>query len=380
MTAPARARLVDVEALDSPSSCGPDGVTLVPVERAWRSSLGVGDRVTLRDTRGSRRTASVTQVGEVDVAIEFSDTTYIATGTSLSAPDGRVTLVGPVAAIEQSIVVHRGDVLTLSSELGPVDPLNLRIGCTLPDALAAAHVGDRVFFDDGKIGGIVVNVRTGEVDVSIVSAALGGTKLRAEKGINLPDTELMVPALGDDDLEILPVIVECADIVALSFAQRSEDVTALQHYLEEMGATRLGIVLKIETVRGFARLPEMLLAAMASERIGVMVARGDLAVECGFERLAEVQEEILWLCEAAHVPTIWATQVLDQMARTGQPSRAEISDAFLAGRAECVMLNKGPHIAEAVTALDDILGRMDSYQHKKTALLRRLTSWSVQSS
>jgi pyruvate kinase len=143
-----------------------------------------------------------------------------------------------------------------------------------------------------------------------------------------------------------------------------------------MGGAGLGIVLKIETVRGFERLPEMLLAAMAFERIGVMVARGDLAVECGFERLSEVQEEILWLCEAAHVPAIWATQVLDQLARTGQPSRAEISDAIMAGRAECVMLNKGPHISAAVAALDDILGRMDSYQHKKTALLRRLTSWS----
>jgi pyruvate kinase len=115
---------------------------------------------------------------------------------------------------------------------------------------------------------------------------------------------------------------------------------------------------------------------MASERVGVMVARGDLAVECGFERLAEVQEEILWLCEAAHIPVIWATQVLDQMARTGRPSRAEISDAVMAGRAECVMLNKGPHVVEALRTLDDILGRMDGVQHKKTSLLRRLESWS----
>jgi pyruvate kinase len=118
---------------------------------------------------------------------------------------------------------------------------------------------------------------------------------------------------------------------------------------------------------------------MASERIGVMVARGDLAVECGFERLAEVQEEMLWLCDAAHIPVIWATQVLDQMARTGQPSRAEISDAAMAGRAECVMLNKGPHIVEAVGALDDILRRMSSHQRKKVALLRRLRSWSPES-
>ena len=107
-----------------------------------------------------------------------------------------------------------------------------------------------------------------------------------------------------------------------------------------------------------------------------MVARGDLAVECGFERLAEVQDEILWLCDAAHVPVVWATQVLDQMARTGQPSRPEVSDAVMGARAECVMLNKGPFIVDAVVALDDILRRAETHQQKKVPLLRRLKSWS----
>jgi len=79
-----------------------------------------------------------------------------------------------------------------------------------------------------------------------------------------------------------------------------------------------------------------------------MIARGDLLVEIGYERLAEVQEEILWLCEAAHVPVIWATQVLEGLAQKGLPSRAEITDAAMGVRAECVMLNKGPHIIEAV--------------------------------
>ena len=86
-----------------------------------------------------------------------------------------------------------------------------------------------------------------------------------------------------------------------------------------------------------------------------MIARGDLAVEVGFERLAEVQEEILWLCEASHVPAIWATQVLDTLARTGVPSRAEVTDAAASVAAECVMLNKGPFVDEAVRALADIL-------------------------
>src|SRR6266545_2375344 len=103
-----------------------------------------------------------------------------------------------------------------------------------------------------------------------------------------------------------------------------------------------------------------------------MIARGDLAIECGFERLAEVQEELLWLCEAAHVPVIWATSVLDSLAKSGMPTRAEVSDAALAHRAECVMLNKGPHILEAVSALDDILRRMQAHESKKTARLRAL--------
>lgn len=116
----------------------------------------------------------------------------------------------------------------------------------------------------------------------------------------------------------------------------------------------------------------MLLAAMRSRAVGVMIARGDLAIECGYQRLAEVQEEILWICEAAHMPVIWATQVLESLAKTGVPSRSEITDAAMGERAECVMLNKGPYIVTAVGILDDILLRMQSHQEKKRSMLRKL--------
>jgi pyruvate kinase len=109
-----------------------------------------------------------------------------------------------------------------------------------------------------------------------------------------------------------------------------------------------------------------------------MIARGDLAVECGYERLAEVQEEILWAAEAAHMPVVWATQVLETLAKTGRPSRAEITDAAMGERAECVMLNKGPYILDAMRTLDDILSRMQSHQAKKRSLLRALKAWSPQ--
>jgi pyruvate kinase len=107
--------------------------------------------------------------------------------------------------------------------------------------------------------------------------------------------------------------------------------------------------------------------------IAVMVARGDLGIEIGFERMAEIQEEILWLCEAAHVPVIWATQVLESLVKRGLPSRAEVTDAAMSGRAECVMLNKGPHILLALDFLSDVLARMEGHHSKKSSLMRKLS-------
>ena len=127
------------------------------------------------------------------------------------------------------------------------------------------------------------------------------------------------------------------------------------------------MIIKVETKRGFKNLPQLILTAMRRYPIAVMIARGDLAVECGWERLAELQEEILWMCEAARVPVIWATQVLDQEAQRGLPSRAEITDAAMSQRADCVMLNKGPHILAAIRTLDNILRRMQTLRRRKTA-------------
>jgi pyruvate kinase len=366
----------------------------IPVDPKWLDGLLAGDRIRFSDTRDASRTALVTRIDEAGAWIEIGDTAYLATGTRLLTPEGRVTSIGLLPELEQALVLRVGDVLTLTRDLSPAVVGELhdepgaesgssvkrsqrvaRIGCTVPEVLDALALGHRVFFDDGKIGGEVVAVRDGEVDIEITTAAAMGSRLRAEKGINVPDCELNLPALGPDDEGLLRFVVDHADIVGLSFTQSPLDVAQLQDRLAAMGHADMAIVLKIETVRGFASLPDILLAALASQRVGVMVARGDLAVECGFERLAEVQEEMLWVCEAAHVPVIWATQVLDQMARTGRPSRAEISDAAMSGRSECVMLNKGPFITETVSALNDILCRMGSHQRKKTTLLRRLTSW-----
>jgi pyruvate kinase len=244
---------------------------------------------------------------------------------------------------------------------------------TLAEVFAAVQLGEPIWFDDGKIGGQVAANDGKEIDVIITHTPPNGSRLQAEKGVNLPLTKLAVPALTDKDLQDLAFLVDHVDMVGLSFVHTPADIALLHQTLDALGATNVGIVLKIETQQAFENLPRILLTSLRKPPVGVMVARGDLAVEVGFERLAEVQEEILWLCEAAHVPVIWATQVLESMAKRGMPSRAEVSDAVMSGRAECVMLNKGPYITAAVRLLNGVLERMSTHQAKKRSMLRKLS-------
>jgi pyruvate kinase len=192
----------------------------------------------------------------------------------------------------------------------------------------------------------------------------------------LPDTDLQLDALTPKDLEDLAFVARHADVVNVVFVPHPEDVEQLRRELDRLSAGEIGIVLKIENVAAFETLPELLLTVMRRHHVGVMIARGDLAVEVGFDRLSEVQEEILWACEVAHIPVIWATQVLDTLARTVSPSRAEVTAAAMSERAECVMLNKGPDIGEALGSVPSIRSsRTQDHQDKKRSLLRRLHAW-----
>lgn len=380
VTAPARVWLT-AEAAPAPPPAAASACLPVPV--AWLGRLQGGDRVTFRDARGARRELAVAGVTAHGCWAEVSKTSYFVPGTTLRRsrdPHG-VATVGPLPAAEGALTLREGDLLILTRDLEPgraatvdrdgrtVTPAS--VGCTIPEVFDDVRAGESIWFDDGKIGGVIEGVDADRLRVRVTHTGTGGRKLRADKGINLPDTPLRLPALTASDVEDLAFVAEHADVVELSFANSAADVEELNSHLARLGR-RPAVVLKVETRRGFQNLPDMLLTAMRGACCGVMIARGDLAVECGFERLAEVQEEILWVCEAAHVPVIWATQVLETMAKEGLPSRAEVTDAAMGHRAECVMLNKGPHVRAAVRVLDDILRRMQDHQTKKRAMLREL--------
>jgi pyruvate kinase len=292
-----------------------------------------------------------------------------------------ISLVGHPRRAER-IRLFPGDPLCLTAPAIPGRPAitdadgrviePARIGIIPAQVLHRLESGQIVWIDDGKAGAVVETVLPDSVLLRMTNTRAGGFRLKPDKGVNLPGADLGLPALSPKDLEDLDFVVGHADMVGFSFVETVGDMFALMEQLECRGAGGMPIIAKIETGRAVRNLPEILLATIGRQPLSVMIARGDLAVEIGGERLAEIQEEILWLAEAAHVPVVWATQVLETTARTGVVSRPELSDAAMSARAECVMLNKGPFIVDALRTLDAILCRMQEHQRKKTAQLRAL--------
>ncbi len=363
---------------------------VIPVSASWLAQAQPNDCVRFRDANGVDHEIVITNVQDDGCLGEIWRAAHIETGTELELhhthgepPTDPTTRVSIMPEVEVPLWLAVGDTLVLHKDQRLGEPAvrtpdgtlvdHAHVSCTMPEVFDDVNVGDAVMIDDGKISGIARSVTGDEIRVAVTLTKPGGQRLRGHKGINFPDTHLHVSAITRKDLADLDFVVRHADAVDMSFANEPGDVLTLLDELEKRDGRRLGLVLKIETKRGFYQLPWLLLAGMQGYPIGVMIARGDLAVECGWERLAEMQEEILWFCEAAHIPVIWATQVLEHLAKKGFPSRAEVTDAAMAERAECVMLNKGPYILRAVETLDHILRRMEEHHEKKIMRLRRLT-------
>jgi pyruvate kinase len=358
----------------------------IPIEGDFLHIAEVGDEIHLVDARGRRRQLLIVLKKHGSCLAETDRTHYAETGMPVRlVKDDEVfaqSRIGELPDLVLPILLHQGDHLILTREDTPGEPAKVdgrgqllrpaHISCTLKEAFDAVEAGHRIVFDDGKIHGRVVQHDPEQITVEITRTGMKGGKLRSEKGINFPDTMLTMPSLTEKDLDDLAFMVKHADVIGLSFVRTPADVHALEEQLKRLNGLNVGVVLKIETRQGFENLPRLLLATMRTPPDGVMVARGDLAAEVGFERMAEVQEEILWFCEAAHIPVIWATQVLESLAKRGSPSRAEVTDVVMSGRAECVMLNKGPYIVDAVRFLNGVLERMAAHRSKRRSMLRKL--------
>jgi pyruvate kinase len=296
----------------------------------------------------------------------------------LCGPRARIQSVLPAGG---EVRVKRGDCILLTRHHPEPKPgFPFQAQCMMGEIFDVLKPGAHLYINEGRIGAVVEKVIGEGLVLRVTDAREKGEKFRAEMALNFPQTDLRISPLTPQDLEALDFVVQHSDLVGYSFVQTGEDISLLLGELDARRARfgrgdKLGIIAKIETAKAIRNLPEMVVRAAARGPFGVMIARGDLAIEVGFQRTAELQEEIMWLCEAAQVPVIWATQVLESFAKKGLPTRAELTDAVMSARAECVMLNKGPFIIEALGILDGVLRQTAAHHAKKKSQLRALHSW-----
>ena len=282
----------------------------------------------------------------------------------LAGPKIRTTLRG-----KSKLKIQEGQLIHLTDEAHLKRKTKDTVGCTIPNIAAQLNIGDIVLFDDGLIASQVESIQKAEATLRILRISAKKPFIKKEKGNNFPNSKLSLPALTEYDRQCLPFVLEHADMVGYSFVRSNKDILELR---EAMGEKKKPLILKIETLEAVNNLPNLLLCGMEEENFGVMIARGDLAVEIGFERMSEIQEEILWICEAAHVPAIWATQVLENLNKSGVATRAEITDAAYSASADCVMINKGTHTLQVLKTLKDVLLRSGGHHIKKRFTFRPL--------
>ena len=368
------------------------------INEALFAKLAPGDRLYFTDTRGKRRFLNLVEpTPNGEMLCECRKGAFLAADTLFEwhkkkktrreIREERIPIV-EFSAPPAKIRLYRSDhlLLTKSSIAGKpatVDPQGhvirpAQIGISHDEIIDMLHPGKTVWIDDGKLGAVVESLTPAGVLLQITHAGPKGVTILEDKGLNFPDTELSLAPLTAKDLKDLDFICNHADLVSYSFVQSKEDISLLLEELKLRNAEHLPIIAKIETQRAVKNLADIILSTIGRAKMGIMIARGDLAVELGSVRLAEIQEEILWLCEAAHVPVIWATQVLETMAKHGAQSRPEITDAAMGVRAECVMLNKGPYIVDTLRILNNILVRMETHQRKKFSRLRALHQWPLE--
>ena len=349
----------------------------VPIPHAWFGRLRAGDRLNIRDAGGRARELVIRAASAVRVRAECAQSLFITPGLAIECRRGiRVLGRGRIGTIPREpcdVLLNRDDRFILN-ETGRANRVNRVpvLRCPEPGVLDQVRRGERVVLDDGRIVAIVESTAGQSMVCRVTRTAKSPARLRSGKGLAFPDSRVSLPALGSEDEAALKFALECADGVEASFVNSRRDVDRIVRRLRKDARPGFGLVLKLETQGAIRNLPDILFAALRYSPAGLMIARGDLAVEASFEQLAQLQEEILGFGEACHLPVIWATQVLDSLAHSGVPTRAEVTDAAMSMRAECVMLNKGPFVAEATRTLVKIIRDMEPRQYKKRALFSKL--------
>lgn len=216
----------------------------------------------------------------------------------------------------QKVYLEEGSQFTLTTE--QIEGNNIRCSQTYKDLPKDVKAGDTILIDDGLIQLTVENV----TDTDVVCRVVNGGELGQKKGINVPNVEVKLPAITEQDKnDILFGIEQGIDFIAASFVRNAEAIKEIKELLRANGGERIDVIAKIENAEGVHNIDKIIKAAD-----GVMVARGDLGVEIPAHEVPHIQKMIIRKCNESYKPVITATQMLDSMMRAPRPTRAEVTD------------------------------------------------------
>ena len=263
---------------------------------------------------------------------------------------------GKLKTGNNKVEIKEGDTFTFVNEdiLGD----NTKTSVSYKDLYKEVTPGARMLVDDGELEFEVLEVK----EKDIVCKALNNGELGSRKTVNIPSLKLNLPALSQKDIDDITSGIKAGfDYVAASFVRRRSDVEEIRNLLDKNGGEDIKIIAKIESQEGIDNIDEILELAD-----GIMVARGDMAVEIPFEQVPIVQKEFVKKCNALGKPVIIATQMLESMITNPRPTRAEVSDVanavydetnaiMLSG--ECAM---GKYPVECVETMDKIASTVDN--------------------
>lgn len=343
------------------------------------SKLVEGNKLTYTDVNGKKRIMRVLEKCDSErIKVSCKSKVFIEEGTVFSSKRCKKIKVRSIPEQTIKLSCTAGDKLLLYRNKDKQGHLAEQqsvagIACTRPDVLCHVKVGERVFIDDGKIICKVQAIHDKYLELEVISPVGVNVRIRENKGLNFPDSDILIPALTEEDIANLDFICEHATAINYSFVQTPEDIQDLHRELLNRNSEDIGIIAKVETKLAISNMTKILVTGLELAAFGVMVARGDLAVEVGFEMLPFVQEDILDLCDAAHIPAVLATQYLETLAKKGMPVRGEIIDAAMAQRGECIMLNKGAHVALAVKTLSNLIISQELRHSKKRQVYSEFT-------
>lgn len=239
--------------------------------------------------------------------------------------------------------------------------------CSYPQLCTTVSQGSTILLDDGAIE-LRVDA-TDEASNQVTCTVMNSGQLGSRKGVNLPNSKVLLPAMSDKDKEdIRWGIKNDVDYIAVSFVRKAEDLTQIKEYCSalmkefSLSGPLPALISKIESTEAMENFDEIL-----GETDGVMVARGDLGVEIPMETLAHAQKEIVRKCNEAGKPVVVATQMLESMQKNPRPTRAECTDVANAiyDGADCVMLSgesaKGKYPTESVQIMSKIIDNAELY-------------------